>query len=401
VNIENVMRRIIMKNKILNKKAGRIIIAGMLCAMLTAGCANSDSNTGNNAENKEAPTQAVTEAVTEATTEATTKARLKEPATIKIPSFEKNAGLGITAECTNGDYRYLNVSTLKDREIAYELTDECIKDTFYISIGCIDYSDVVEPDEKIKVSIPYEEGVYIVHVEDGVGYDVKAEYIDGKYVFETDSLGSFVIRTKPVGRTSPTKTAFFTLEEQTLVDEITGIQVTGKLPAGAKIETSMYIIDDEVIMNDRWNPPYPIEGDYPEYSNVVEHYIVDEYEKKVENIAKIINKRDWAQLEPYFGGKLAIDIYFIKDYEILDFESDLTVTLPFNYRRGLATGGIKDEAIAVQYDYDKREFINLEVLSAEATAKGMFQFKTKSTGCFFVGGKVDINHLVTYYKNQG
>lgn len=363
----------------------------MLCAMLTAGCANSDSNTGNNAENKEAPTQAVTEAVTE----ATTKARLKEPATIKIPSFEKNADLGITAECTNGDYRYLNVSTLKDREIAYELTDECIKDTFYISIGCIDYSDVVEPDEKIKVSIPYEEGVYIVHLEDGVGYDVKAEYIDGKYVFETDSLGSFVIRTKPVGRTSPTKTTEFTYKEQTLVDEVTGIKVSGNIPVGAEIDTTMYIIDC-ASFSDNWDCNI-MENDYPEYTNVMEYYTEYEYEKKVENIGKILKDKNWSSYEGSPGAKIFIEITIIKDYEIIDFNSDMTVTLPFDYHAGLVRGGIKDGPKAVQYDYSNKKFINLDIVSADVTPKGEFQFKINDVGCFFLGGASNVEQIVERY----
>ena len=138
--------------------------------------------------------------------------------------------------------------------------------------------------------------------------------------------------------------------------------------------------------------------DYPEITTV---YNDPDAEEKITNIAKVINKKGWAEIEPYAGGKLAVWVGIAKDNEVLDFESDLTVTLPFNYRRGLATGGITDEAIVVQYDYDNKEFQNREIVSAEATPKGMFQFTTEACGRFFIGGESQINSLMNFYNNQG
>ena len=388
-----------MKN-IFKKTSRTLIIVSMLCAMLTAGCAKTESNTDNEEATKPVATQVVTENTTEAITEAVTSAEPKEAITIKTPSDDKNADLGITVDCTDSNYKYLNVTTLKDIEDEYQLTDEAVKEIFNINVYNFELSsNIVKLDEKVKVSIPYEEGTYVVHSKDGVAYDVNAEYIDGKYVFETDELGTFVMRTKAIGRTSPVKTTDFTLEEQTLVDEVTGIQVSGKIPAGAEIQTSIHIIDNTTFY-DRWEPPYTVEMDYPEFTDISDYLIEYDYEKKVENIAKIINKKGWAEIEPYAGGNLAVWVGIVKDNEVLDFESDLTITLPFNYRRGLATGGITDEATVVQYDYDKKSFTALELVSAEATPKGMFQFKTKSTGRFFAGGESEINSLINFYNNN-
>ncbi len=388
-----------MKN-IFKKTSRTLIIVSMLCAMLTAGCAKADSNADNNAssnvsstENTELETYVIP---TEVSTDSISSVKLDEPVTIKIPSFDLNSELGITAECTNSNYKYLNVSTLKDIEIDYTITDECIKEIFNITIYDVNGYETIDLNEKIKVSIPYEEGMYVIHSADGVGYDVNAEYIDGKYVFETDKLGSFAMRTESVGRTSSAKTTSFTLEEQTLVDDVTGIQVTGKIPVGAEIKTSMYIIDGSTFY-DRWEPPYTVEMDSPEFNNILYYYIEDEYSKKTDNIAKIINEKGWAQQEATAGGNLDISIEFVKDYEVLDFESDLTVTLPFNYRRGLTTGGITDEVTVVQYDYDNKSFATKELVSAEDTPKGMFQFKTKKVGQFYAGGNSEIKSLMHFY----
>lgn len=47
----------IINNKFLNKTAGIIIVASMLCTAFTTGCTKTDSN----ADDKESATQAVTE----------------------------------------------------------------------------------------------------------------------------------------------------------------------------------------------------------------------------------------------------------------------------------------------------------------------------------------------------
>ena len=397
-----------MKKYILKKTTVILIIASMLCALLTAGCAKTESNTNNNADNKEATTQAVTENttesgtenatenITEAITEAVTSAEPKEVITIKIPSYDKNADLGITVDCTDSNYKYLNVTTLKDIEYDYQLTDEAVKEIFNISVYNFSLSsNIVKLDEKVKVSIPYQEGMYVIYSADGVGYDLNAEYIDGKYVFETDRVGAFIMRTKPVGRTSPTKTTEFTYKEQTLVDEVTGIKVSGNIPVGAEIDTTMYIINC-ASFSDNWDCNI-MENDYPEYTNVMEYYTEYEYEKKVENIGKILKDKNWSSYEGSPGAKIFIEITIIKDYEIIDFNSDMTVTLPFDYHAGLVRGGIKDGPKAVQYDYSNKKFINLDIVSADVTPKGEFQFKINDVGCFFLGGASNVEQIVERY----
>lgn len=391
----------------LKKKAGVMLAVSMLCAMVATGCNSNNTNDTNKSTATEATTNATVEEKEEATKEVATEAikLLDKPAVIKEPSDVGDIRTGITVEGSNSRYTYISANKLKDYGYEYELRDDKVKEIFYVSMNyhiddsveyLYDEKYAFNLQEKVKVSIPYEENMYLVHSVDGVAYDVNAEYIDGKYVFETDKLGTFVFRTEPIGRATPEKTKDFELAQQTIVDEITGIEVSGMLPVGADIDSVMHIIDNSSFY-DRWDFPYTVEKDYIALTDVMDYYIVDEYDKENPNIAKIINQKGWAQSEAYSGGKITARIELVKNYEVLDFETDLTVTLPFNYRRGLANGGITDEVKAIQYDYGTKEFVELELVSAEATPKGSFQFKTKTNGRFFIGGKEEIDELIKFY----
>lgn len=186
------------------------------------------------------------------------------------------------------------------------------------------------------------------------------------------------------------------LTQQTLVDELTRIQVSGMMPVDSKIEADMEIIDGSIFY-DRWDPPYTVESDFPELTGAMDNSAEGESDRKIDNIAKIINEKGWAQTEVYAGGNLAVRIDVANSSENVDFESDLIVTLPFNYRRGLINGGIEGEIKAVQYDYDSKEFVELEIVPAEDTPKGRFQFKAKSDGCFFIASEGAINSLKHFY----
>ena len=193
-----------------------------------------------------------------------------------------------------------------------------------------------------------------------------------------------------------------TIQEQTLTDEVTGVQVTGKLPVGVELVTSTYIMSTVDFYDERLEPPYTVEGDYTKRTGSIEQYYDLCKERKTENIAKIMNNKDWAQWEGYAGGMINIQLYLVKDSKILESvpESELTVTMPYNYRRGLVTGGITGEARAINYDYDDKKFVKLELIPAESTAEGTFQFKTNSLGRFFIGGDTQITDIMNFYESM-
>lgn len=193
-----------------------------------------------------------------------------------------------------------------------------------------------------------------------------------------------------------------TIQEQTLTDEVTGVQVTGKLPVGVELVTSTYIMSTVDFYDERLEPPYTVEGDYPKRTGSTEQYYDLCKERKTENIAKIMNNKDWAQWEGYAGGMINIQLYLVKDSKILESvpESELIVTMPYNYRRGLVTGGITGEVRAINYDYDDKKFVKLELIPAESTAEGTFQFKTNSLGRFFIGGDTQITDIMNFYESM-
>ena len=404
-----------MNNRFLNKTAGIIIVASMLCTAFTAGCTQTDSNA-----DKETATQAVTETATEKATEKATEATTETIAnteskdgvrTIKANAFTSSVDFGfdygITVEGTDVDYKFLKTINIKDLEKEYEITDSAIKDIFDIVMQYKTYKDnlsiedvfITELKETVKVSIPYDtEGMYVVASKNGVAYDVNAEYIDGKYVFETDKLGSFIFRTEPIGRTEPVKTENVELAQQTITDERTGIKVSGMLPVDAEMDISMSLVYESDFFYKMDADNYSFEGDYPQATEVADCYVNYSDEKNIDDIIERISDKGWSKFEELVGDKIQLYISFVKDFEILDFESDLTVTLPFDYREKLITGELTGDTMAVKYDYDKKEFVTLEVLPEDE--KDTFQFKTETPGNFFFGDTSGVNRVTAFYSNN-
>ncbi len=403
-----------MKKYIFKKTAGIMIVASMLCAMFVTGCGQADSNV----DDKETATQAVTETATEKATEATTEittettvsTESKEVVTIKAKPDPTDSSVddlarNITVEGTDVDYKFLKTTSLTRLGL---ILDPSIKEIFDISMQYKIHRDnlsvedvfITELKETVKVNIPYEEeGLYVVASKNGVAYDVNAEYIDGKYVFETDTLGGFIFRAEPIGRTEPVKTENVELAQQTITDERTGIQVSGMLPVDAKMDVSVDLVYESEFFYKMDAGEYTFEGDYPKATNVADCYIKYTEEKNIDDIKEIITEEGWSEFEDFAGDKIQLYINFVKDFEILDFESDLTVTLPLDYRQNLITGKLTGETIAVKYDYDKKGFVNLEVLP-DKEDDGKFEFKTNTPGNFFFGDTSSINRFMRFYERE-
>ena len=169
------------------------------------------------------------------------------------------------------------------------------------------------------------------------------------------------------------------------------------LPVDAKMNVVLEIIDDK-LLSVQESSFYEaeagivrtVEGEFPNPANPADYC----YEKaEIENISETITDPDWTVYEGMTGGRLQATVVFTKDFEVLDFESDLTVTLPFDYRNALSTGNVLGDVVVEQYNYDNNEFVTLEVLSVEDTAQGTFQFKTKTSGRFFFGTEDLLNHM--------
>ncbi|MEE0264988.1 MAG: hypothetical protein UD936_05110 [Acutalibacteraceae bacterium] len=188
------------------------------------------------------------------------------------------------------------------------------------------------------------------------------------------------------------------LTQQTLVDEITGIEVSGMIPEGVELYTTAYILSTLDLSEGAEFPYYP-DSWFPKLTKEYYEYELSQGERTAPNIQKTINKKGWAEWEAYAGGMIGTTVYFVKGTDVINFNSELTVTVPFNYRRGLVTGGINDEAVVVEYDYnrDVREFSYVEVTPEESTPKGSFQYKISRPGLSIMGGKTEISDLVEFF----
>ena len=365
-----------MKNKFSNKTVGTIIIASMLCAMLTAGCAKAD-NADSNTE-----------------TTVVTAYELSEN-----PEFN-GSEVSIEGKANYGETYARSLAEVANDESAW-WNDGCkvfceeIKDIISISAQYADSDDIL--GEKVTIKLPYEKGMYILTSENGIAYDIPAEYIDGKYVFKTNKLGDFVISTVSTGKKKPVKTKKVELAQQTIKDESTGVKVSGMLPVGAKIKVDLYCMDDTE-SSDVLDWASSFEDLYPKTSELSEYAVI--YNKET-SIEEMISYEGWGEEEfVSYGGKIAGSIKFIKDFEVLDFESDIEVILPFDYHHALEISEIHSspgDATAIQYDYDKREFVTLEVVPEKETEKDTFQFNMKSPGDFFLGGDLRIDSFTSQY----
>lgn len=293
-----------------------------------------------------------------------------------------------------------------------KITDENIKSMFNVYMdykvnepdenGVFEFSET-QLDETIKISVPYDEGYYLLNYVDGVTYDVKTEYINGSYVFDTKNLGTFMFSTKSTGKTEPVKTESVELAQQTITDEATGVTVSGMLPVDAKMDVLLCFYGEQRIHPFSSYYLNNFEDNYPKHQDITTYVCSSEFERDVDadagRIFTVIGEDGWTQ---YVGtgedGKFELAITFIKDYEVLEFESDLTVTLPFDYREALVKGSRIGTASAMQYDYTKKEFVTLEVLPQDATEQGTYQFKAKAPGQFFIGDDIALNLLVKHYS---
>ena len=404
-----------MKN-IFKKTAGIMIATSMLCAIMATGCTASDN--GDSTATKataEAPTVATTEPATKNTadnaTEPADEQYKTDAFTIKAGQYTYLDDLGITVETTNSNHRYLDTTSAVKQGWHTQIDDERIKEVYTILMGykvnepdengVFEYSET-ELNETVKVSIPYEEGYYLLHCQNGTAYDVATEYIDGSYVFETDKLGTFMISTVSTGKTAPTKTENVELAQQTIIDKATGLQVSGMLPVDARMDVFWCFYGDHRMHNSHSFETGAFEEDYPKADNVSKFFYSSEDERAVDSfmgrVSGSILKEDWTHYD-YFDidGKMEARIVFIKDFEILDFESDVIVTLPFDYRDGLIRAGRKAEAAALQYDYNNKSFVKLEAIPKESTETGTFQFKAKVPGQLFMGDSKSLNETVTVY----
>ncbi|MEE0060269.1 MAG: hypothetical protein UE295_05525 [Acutalibacteraceae bacterium] len=201
------------------------------------------------------------------------------------------------------------------------------------------------------------------------------------------------------------------LTQQTLVDEVTNIKVTGMLPQGAQLCTVMSLIDFESLGGARLDE-----------DEDVKHYMYKEF--TASDYAQIFNRREYNKAEniqEYYPGNMVFDvdtlkdcsewalsmlwlnIGFVKDGAVLDVDSELTVTLPFDFREALTKCGADSNATAFELEMlgEEEERLNeLEVIAKDKTEKGTFQYKINGDGVYFIGNDYEMQCCVSWYTDN-
>lgn len=182
-----------------------------------------------------------------------------------------------------------------------------------------------------------------------------------------------------------------TLTKQSFVDEKTGIQVSGMLPD----DSEMYVIftsKDFMRMSDNFELTI---------KNEVYKPTADELRTRKEayNPIDFYSSTDWSlsteELEA--DGVPCMQIYFVKDSTVLDFESEFTVTAPIDFRTFASSRKSDQNMFALYFDNDLCEFLSTEVLSAENTPANSFSFKAYTPGKYCIGNEEFLNKYLSHY----
>ena len=243
------------------------------------------------------------------------------------------------------------------------------------------FIETIKTDKKVKVSIPFDKkDIHIININNIYApYEVETEYIDGKYVFEADELGYFVLSSQPLPEYKEPE-----LTQQTITDEYTGITVSGLLPTNANPEfdvrffSSLYYSD----IND---------SDHEAESLNDSRYAIP----KADKLLTIVNSEEhplpeneeWNQFTDEHS--VQVQILFRDGLRLLDFSSDLTVTLPHGFNHLLE----KDKNLLAYKANFSQNIVNpVQILPIKGD--NTLSFKANSTGAYFLGINENLQYVL-------
>lgn len=304
-----------MKN-IFKKTAGVILTASIICSFITAGCTapnNEDSESEDTYSTKNQETLGLELA--------------DEVYTI---DDSQSSDYGITADVTYKNLISLETSKVSEQDGFEGFADDTVVEIYDIKVN---YSTIEYGEEVIKttddykvcgdmiVSIPCDiPDLNVLRANEGeTGGDVYAQYVDGCYIFNVNFLGSFMLSTEPSH--CPELPKKYNMIEQTLVDPRTGVQVSGLIPEGALLYTTIDNVDTSSLLMEEDMPNFP-KYDFP-LPSLKEIYTKTKSDSQTYNYS--VNN----------SGMVVVDVVFVMEHEIYEFDSDLTVTLPLDYYKVL------------------------------------------------------------------
>lgn len=350
------------------------------------------------------------------------------------PSYEEiytindsqSSNYGITADVIHKNLLSLETSKVSEQKNFDGFKDDSIVEIYDIKVN---YSTTENGNEVIKttddyricdrmlISIPCDiPDLYVIYVNEGdKGSNISSKYVDGRYLFEVNFLGSFMLCSRFAHYEEVPKE--YNMIEQTMVDPNTGITVSGVIPEGAMMYTTLenVHIDELGTLNERENELNLLKYDFPLPS------IKEVFTKKTSD-GKTKYDYSWYEEDFFADGSMAVDIVFVKDYQVVEFDSDLTVTIPFDYYKVLESKNF-EPVEDFKSDYSEEYWAELERKASESHiakafqlnsttsnlrelvvltkegGKDEFKFKTNKvgSGTFFIGNEILIENLVEVY----
>ena len=344
----------------------------------------------------------------------------------------KSSNYGITADVTDKNVVSLVTSKASEQMNFAGFKNDAVVEIYDIHVNYLTLengekvtktSDDPDVCNNIIVSIPCDiPDLYVLDVSDNsMNGFLSFQYKNGKYYFSPAGPGSFMLCREPAYTTEVPQE--LNMIEQTIVDPNTGITVSGKIPEGAMMYTTFENVHFDDLLND-FDSPHMLKYNYqlPSLKEVFIQKLTD---------GEIKYDYSWFEEDFLADGPMAVDLVFVKNYEILEFESDLTVTLPLDYykvlesRKYLYEYDFSDGDYTTDFDYtytpedianmERREETFLvaktfqlnpvtsnlketEVLTKEGGTDS-FAFRTggKSTGTYFVSNEALTEALLSIY----
>ncbi|MEE1153570.1 MAG: hypothetical protein UH241_00240, partial [Acutalibacteraceae bacterium] len=265
-----------------------------------------------------------------------------------------------------------------------KLKEDYMKEMFSISIEEEDLKDsdakyfsTTVLDRNVKISIPSDnKDLYVINVNNTFSpYQLDAEYIDGKYVFETDTLGYFVLSSQALPEYKEPE-----LTQQTITDEKTGITVSGLLPTDATVDFNVLTYSN-LLYTDF------MDADNTAYSFNHSRYSLPQADKlyTIVSSSEYSEKMDWTALDEEHS--VNVQILFRDGFRLLDFSSDLTVTLPHGFKYYL-----RDLVKAYKIDYNANALNPVEILPSKSEEE--LTFKANAIGSYIIGVESNIEYIL-------
>ena len=259
--------------KKLGKKALPIIMATMLVASMTA----------------------VSVSATEVATEESTVGVASEASATNV---FLDPSTGVKLESADIDLESDNVYTASSMGTYDFIATNLCEIMYNIEVYAEDYSDVDFTNTSVTVSLPCEVAdCYVAFVDYATGkpVQVEAEYIDGNYQLQMPGNGCYYICSYPLAEGEGE------LVEQTLVDETTGVSVTGMIPT----DSQLVVVDLMAVLNELIT-------------------VMEDMGSEYEGADVTVNEEALAMLE-------SIDCYMayvVRNLDIAKTEGELTVAMP-------------------------------------------------------------------------